>query len=244
MRAVALIAVAALGLQACESSQSKSRKLAKQAVGQAKLTTVSAGATNPDVKAADTTILAGKDGTKAIVVALEDRGGPQAAVPILITAKDKAGKPVFKNDLQGLQTSLQEMASVRPGGSAYWVHDQVVAATLPKSVDVAIGKPKAPAPREIPEIALEGVKYDTDPAGLIATGVVKNRSKITQRNMPIYAVAKKDGKIVAAGRALIDKLDPEPQKRPTIFRIFFVGDPRGADLDVRAVPSTFTGATS
>jgi hypothetical protein len=88
------------------------------------------------------------------------------------------------------------------------------------------------------------VKLENDADGLYAIGVVKNLSKISQANMPIYAVARSGGKIVAAGRALIEKLDPEPQKKPTVFRIFFVGNPKGAQLDVRAYPSTFTGASS
>lgn len=240
---IGFVLLAVVALPACESSQSKSRRLAKEGAGKVEVGTVKAGAVNADVRVAGTTVLAGKDGTRAVVVALEDRGGPQAAVPILITAKDKAGKPLYKNDLEGLQTSLQQMAFVDEG-PAFWVHDQVVAASNPAAVDVEVGKPRAPTPRDVPKIALEGVKFDTDPAGIIATGVVKNLSKVTQRNMPIYAVARKGDVVVAAGRALIDKLDPEPQKKPTIFRIFFVGNPKGAQLDVRAVPSTFTGAAS
>jgi hypothetical protein len=243
---IALALLPAVALAACESSQDKSARLAKSAGKVAKLTTLKAGAANADVTVAATTVLANKDGGRAVVVELKDSGKPQAGVPILITAEDKAGKPLYKNDLNGLQTSLQQMAYVGkspPGPPAFWVHDQVVATATPARIDVAVGKSKAPAPGAVPKIVLEGVKLDSDPSGLVATGVVKNLSKTSQRNMPIYAVAQKGGKIVAAGRALIEKLDPEPQKKPTVFRIFFVGNPKGARLDVRAVPSTFTGAT-
>jgi hypothetical protein len=241
---IALALLSLVALPACESSQSKSAKLAKKAGKVAKLTTLRAGAANADVTVAGTTLLAGKDGARAVVVELKDSGRPQTAVPIFITATDKAGKALYKNDLNGLQTSLQQMAYVSKSAPAYWVHDQVVATATPAKVEVVVGKSKAPAPSDVPKIVLEDVKLDSDPSGLVATGVVKNLSKVAQKNMPIYAVARKDGNVVAAGRALIEKLDPEPQKKATVFRIFFVGNPKGAQLDVRAVPSTFTGVTS
>ena len=45
---------------------------------------------------------------------------------------------------------------------------------------------------------------------------------------------------MAAGRALVEKLAPEPQKKPTRFSIFFIGDPKGGTLDVRPVPTVLT----
>jgi hypothetical protein len=240
---VALCLLAAAGLSACESSQSKSAKLAKLAKRSATLSTVKAGAANPDVKVTATTLLTNKDGAKAVVVALADSGASQAAVPIQIVAKDAAGKALYKNDIQGLQASLQQMAFVAKAQRSYWVHDQIVAVTPPKRITVQVGKATAPAPTAVPDIRLENTHLDNgDTSGLVATGTVKNFSKIPQRNLPIYAVATRGGKVVAAGRAIVELLNPEPQKKPTIFRIFFVGNPKGAQLDVHAVPSTFTGA--
>jgi hypothetical protein len=241
--ALLLAALAALTLSACESTQSKSRRLETTGAGKAQLTTISAGAANPDVEVLGTTILHNRDGGRAVVVELDDEGGDQAAVPIQIVAKDAKGKPLYKNDLHGLQTSLQQMAYLRRSRRTFWVHDQVTATDVPRSVDVEVGKAKAPAPAAVPEIALRRVHLAHDQtSGTVLTGVVQNRSKVSQRNLPIYAVARRGGRIVAAGRAIIEKLDPEPQKKPTVFRIYMIGDPKGAQLDVRPVPTTFTGA--
>ncbi len=241
MRPAALLVVAALAVTGCESTQTKSARLEKEGAGKAQVGTVKAGVANPDVKVADTTILSGKDGAHAVVLTLDDRGAPQAAVPIQIVAKDAKGAQLYKNDLQGLQPSLQQMAFLSKGEKAYWVHDQVLASTDPKTVDTTVGVSKAPKPADVPKVEIRDTKLDTDPAsGTFATGTVHNLSKVPQVNLPIYAVALKRGKVVAAGRAIIDRLNPEPQKKPVIFRIFFVGDPKGAELDVRAVPSTFT----
>lgn len=244
-QAVALSVVAATVLSACESTQSKSARLEKDGAGKAQLQTVAKGAENPDVKVVGTTILANRDGGRAVVVELQDTGGAQTAVPIQIDAKDAKGATLYKNDLAGLQPSLQQMAYLARGRTAYWVHDQVTAAERPASVDVRVAEPKDDrAPGTVPDIRLKQVHLTDDVSGLLVKGVVENHSKTVQRNMPIYAVARKGGKVVAAGRALIERLDPEPQKKPTVFRIFFIGDPKGASLDVRAVPSTFPGATT
>lgn len=245
---LAPLAAAALlaggGLSACESTQTKSARLAKDAKGQADLKTITAGAANPDVKVVDTTILHNRDGGRAVVVELQDTGRDQAAVPVQIDALDAKGTSVYKNDLQGLQTSLQQMAYLAGGRRAFWVHDQVTAVDVPKKVRVDIGKATAPAPAAVPRIELEDVHFDQDlTSGLVLTGVVRNRSKIAQKNMPIYAVARQGGRVVAAGRAIIERSDPEPQKKPTVFRIYFIGNPKGARLDVRPVPTTFTGAS-
>lgn len=242
--AVAAVVVGAAGLSACESSQDKSARLAKAGAHKAELQTVSAGAKNPDVEVLGTTVLTNKDGGKAVVVELEDTGAPQAAVPIQIDAKDAKGASVYKNNLEGLQVSLQQMAYLAKSQKTFWVHDQVVSVDAPKSVAVQVGKATAVPPGgTIPDIRLVGTKLATDSTGLVATGQVQNRSKIAQKNLPIYAVATKHGKVVAAGRAIIERLDPEPQKKPTIFRIYFIGNPEGAQLTVRAVPTTFTGAS-
>jgi len=59
--------------------------------------------------------------------------------------------------------------------------------------------------------------------------------------MPIYAVAKRGRRIVAAGRAIIEKLDPDPQPKPTVFRIFFVGNLTGARIEAHAYPTVLEG---
>jgi hypothetical protein len=71
-----------------------------------------------------------------------------------------------------------------------------------------------------------------------ATGFAANRSKVDQRKLVITAVARRAGRIVAAGRAQIPRLKPGKRAR---FQIFFIGDPRGAHLDLEAPPSTLGG---
>lgn len=236
--ACAAAAGALLALSACESSQTESARLKKQGAKAAQLTTVKAGVKNPDVRVKSTTVLTSASGG-AVVVALENTGAAdQVAVPVQIQVKDAKGEVVYKNDLDGLQPALQQMALLRKGATEYWINDQVTAATPPKTAAVEVGKPKGKAATgPLPKIKLERVKMDSDESGPFVSGIVRNLSRTSQVNMPIYGVFRRGTKIVAAGRALIERLNPEPQKKPTVFRIFFVGTTKGAKLSLEPEPT-------
>lgn len=226
-----------LALTACESSQTKSARLRASGAKAAQLTTIKAGAKNADVKVAGTTVLTKTNGS-AVVVALENTGPTdQVAVPVQIKAEDAKRTVVYKNDLDGLQPALQQMALLRKGKTSFWVNDQVTGATPPKTVAVSVGKAKGKPPAAVPKITLERVKLDSDTSGVFVSGIVVNRSKVSQVNMPIYGVVRRGTKIVAGGRALIERLNPEPQKRPTVFRIFFIGNAKGGKLSLEAEPT-------
>lgn len=243
-RSLAVAPLVALAVAGCESSQSKSARLEKEGAGKAELGTVSAGAANADVRVGTTTVLATDAGTAAVVELRNTGAKAQVAIPVLIDVQDAKGTSLFKNDVEGLQPALQQMAYLAAGQDAYWVNDQVVAAQKPAKVAVDVGRPKAPASAPAPRIELDDVELDRDSTGVYATGIVRNTSPVTQRNLPIFAVALKGGEVVAAGRAIIEKLDPEPQRKPTRFRVFFIGDPRGADLRLTVAPTILQEGSS
>lgn len=228
--------LASVALPACESTQTKSARLAKTGHNKAGLTTVSAGATNTLIKVGQTALL-NANGAHAAVVELDNKGpAAEVSVPVLIVVKDAKGAAVYRNDIQGLQPSLQELAFLAKGKTVYWVNDQVLAAS-PKSLKVDVGKAKGVAPPAPPKLTLSKTRLDSDSSGMYATGVVTNDSKIVQRNVPIFAVVLKGGKVVAAGRGLVPRLDPQPTKKPTTFRIFFVGNPKGGTLRLAVAPT-------
>jgi hypothetical protein len=73
-------------------------------------------------------------------------------------------------------------------------------------------------------------------SGIAASGYVKNRSTVDQRGVTVFGVARKGGKIVAAGRAGIKRIRAGRRGR---FKIFWIGDPRGATLEISAPPTSF-----
>jgi hypothetical protein len=104
--------------------------------------------------------------------------------------------------------------------------------------DVTIGKSEVPPPASIPKLTATKPEINEDPvSGIEVQGEITNESEVEQTDLLIYAVATKGGKVVAAGRGLIPKLKTGPKGEP--YNIFFIGDPKGADIEVFAAPNTF-----
>jgi hypothetical protein len=235
---LALFAVGTL-VSACESTQDKSAKLAKEAkkVVQAKGLTVTR--LNPDVRVLSTAVVHDANGTAAVVDLRNKTNKPLVALPLAIEVTDSAGKSLFKNNASGLAPSLVQAALIPPRGELVWVDDQVQVATDPHAVKAKVGIPtKATAgTAETPEIVVGKPHFENDEvSGLAAAGRVTNKSKIDQLKLTLFAVARKDGKVVAAGRGEIDRLKAGKSKP---YQIFFIGNPKGAQLTVSAPPTTF-----
>jgi hypothetical protein len=66
-------------------------------------------------------------------------------------------------------------------------------------------------------------------------GTVTNKSQIDQAKLVLFAVARRGGQVVAAGRGLIKKA--KAGAKPAPYVIFFIGDPAGADVSIEAPPT-------
>lgn len=237
MRAALLLVPAALGtvaLTGCQSTQDKSAELGKRATNLKQQAGVTVTTRNADVKVLDTRVLNDANGS-AVVVRLDNTAGrPQVDVPVAVTVRSAADRAVFTNDAPGLDKSLTH-AFVLPTGESTWVNDQVFATEKPASADVKVGVPDGAPPATLPAFKVSGARLDRDPvSGLSAIGVVANPGKTLQQKVLVTAIARRDGKVVAAGRGVIPKIKPGRRAR---FRVFFIGSPRGADLTVTAQPT-------
>jgi hypothetical protein len=115
-----------------------------------------------------------------------------------------------------------------------WIDDQVQASGTPASVSVKVGE-GTPATGAIPQLSVEGAHLAE--GGTEAEGNLVNHSPVAQQELVVYALARRAGRIVAAGRAVLAQA---PAGTSSPFQIFFVGDPRGARLEVSA-PATTPG---
>lgn len=231
--ALALLAVAPAA--GCESTQSKSERLSKQAtsnLGEAKGVVVKKQ--NPQVKIVSTASL--KDANGEAVAVLMRNTGKRTLVrmPIAVELAGRGGKPVYRNDTPGLETSLVQVPLLAPGQELWWVNDQVDSTGRAKRASARVGAAK-PAGGAPPRISLSGVRLENDPvSGVSATGRARNGSQVEQKRLPIFCVARRGNRVVAAGRAIIDKLKPGKTRR---FTIFFIGDPREAKLTLSVSPT-------
>ena len=241
MRAAALtlLALASVAMSACESTQDKSARLKREGKG---LLTHEKGLeltrTNTDVKILDTALLHDQYGTAAVVELENETKRDVANVPVAITVKGAAGKTVYRNNIPGLEPALVSAPLMPHGKRVVWIHNQISAAVSPRSVAVKVGTPKTPrVPARLPDIELSKIRSDSDTDGAYVAGVIANRSKIAQKRLTIFCVARKGGRIVAAGRGVIDRLTPAPTKKPVRFKIYFIGNPKVARLGFYAPPS-------
>jgi hypothetical protein len=230
-----LLGTTASALSACESTADKSARIARegrQAFTGNKTLRVDR---SRDLRVARTAVVRGDGGT--IAAAVEIRNGSARAqrdVPVLIDVRGRGGTSLYKNDTVGLQPALQRLASVRAHGTAWWVNDQVTAATAPRRVVAEVGR--APAAAAVPALAIEDPHFDDDATGRYLTGTVTNPTNKLLRQVPVFAVALKGGRVVAAGRAFVAKLLPRGARKHAGYRIYFVGDARGARVALTVAP--------
>jgi hypothetical protein len=236
------VMVAAVSLTACQSTQERSAELAAEAS-----TTLlndrglSVKKENPDVKVTSTAVLSGREGSAAVVVDVHNESSSNLVeVPILIDVRDAKGRSVYRNDFPGIEPELAAIPYIPADGDAEWVNDQVLATGEPHSVKVKIGVGGSTFSGEQPDIEVSEPHLAGDPvSGIEATGTVVNRTGTDQGRLLLYVVARRDGTVVAAGRGAIEHLKPETKELD--YRVFFVGDPSGADLTLSHYPTLKPG---
>lgn len=236
-RAAPLLALAALVLAGCESSQEKSAKLEKVAK-LAERRTAQSGLhiTSPSktVHAAETALVQGSEGA-AVAVTLRNSSSTAARdVPIEVTVSGAGGAVLYTNTASGTQRTLTTVPLVPAHGELVWVDDQVTAKGGTKAAAI-VGEGTAYR-GAAPTITAGTPRLVEDPTnGLGAEGQVSNRSSTAQQELVVYAVARSGGRIVAAGRAVVPQLAAGASAS---YQVFFIGSPKGAALQVSAPPST------
>jgi hypothetical protein len=230
---------AAVAVSACQSSQAKNRTLEKQGATILKEEEgVTVKETSTIVKVLDTAVLSDANGAAVVVTLKNDSQQALRDVPISINVKDAKGESVFKNDDPGLDPPLVHVPQIMPGQTVDWVNDQILATGTPKKVDVKVGVSQETLPPNPPQVEATPPKLKNDPvSGLQVEGDVTNDSGIPQTDLTLFAVARKGDQIVAAGRGGIDNIPADGGERP--YHIYFIGDPKGAQVTVTAPPSTF-----
>jgi hypothetical protein len=222
-------------LAACDSTQEKAERLQKSGSKAFSAEGLKVTKVSKDVKVRDTALFTDENGT-AVAVQLENTSRKTLHnVPIAVNVLNPRGKSVYKNDFPGLDRALVGIAILRPGETSTWVNDQVLATGKPAKVKVKVGQ-AGPAPGALPRVDITSPKFEQDPvSGLSVVGRAHNRSDVLQRQLTLYAVARRGGRIVAAGRGGIERLRPGRREG---YQIFFIGNPKDAKVELAAPPTT------
>lgn len=230
-----LAGLMAVSFCGCQTTQEKSAALERQV----KHTTlaqhgVSVSRENPNVRVLGSTVVHSSVGT-AVAVALHNNSAHiLAAAPIELTVRDGKGSVLYQNNTPGLQASLTQVPLLEPGKTVVWVDDQVQVAGTPTSASALVGEGKSAS--TAPKIEVTSAQPSTAGAEASESGSVANRSRVSQTNLVVYAIARREGKIVAAGRAVLPEVEAGTSAP---FQIYFVGNPRSAQIEVSAPATTF-----
>jgi len=241
----AALVLLALALSGCESTQEKAAKVKRvaaiserandrrRALAQRALSITHLSA---NVKVLQTTLLRSPEGTAAAVVTLRNLAAkPISDAPIQITVRNAQGASLYTNATPGLGVGLAEVPLLPAHAVTEWIDDQIQASGAPAHVEAKVGE-GSPASGTPPQLSFDAVHVFEEAAGSAgAEGELVNHSQTAQQELVIYAIARKDGRIVAAGRAIVAEAGPGTT---THFQAFMVGKPRGAQLQLAAPPST------
>jgi hypothetical protein len=232
---VGLLAVVLCG---CESTQEHSADLQRHAKHDV-FATQSAAVTkeSPNVKVLQSTVIHSSSATAVVVVLRNTSTHTLENAPIEVTVRDADGSVLYQNNASGLEPSLTTVSLLLPGQETIWVDDQVTASGMPTSASALIGE-GTQASTSIPRLSISGTHQSAE-GGVEATlsGSVANDSQTAQQNLVVYAVARRGGKIVAAGRAVLPEVPA--QGTNVSFQIYFAGDPSGAQIQTSAPATTF-----
>jgi hypothetical protein len=233
--AVGLLAL--LALSSCETTAEKSARLERAAhhtrLAERGLSVVKQSA---DVRVLGAVLVHDAEGAAAVMTLRNDSAHVLKDVPIAITVKDAEGSTVFQNNSPGLEAALTSLGSLPAHSEGTWVDDQVPTSGAPASVSAIVGEAFAangPAPR----IEVAGVHPGEESGSATAAGTVRNRSNVAQQSLVVYVIARRAGRIVAAGRAILPEVAPGAA---IPFQAFLVGAPHGALLQADA-PATTLG---
>lgn len=234
-----LLPLVALALAGCESTQAKSARLEREvkAAKAEKGLVVTKDAA--EIAVQDSTVLQDANGAAIVVELRNESAGSLLSLPIGTTVQDAAQKPVYTNDTPGLDPSLVSVPALAAGETLAWVNDQVTLAGEGKAVVARVGAGGKPGPASLPAMEISGLKTAPDPGGggLTIVGSVANRSEVAQRRLVVFVVGRKGGRVVSAGRAIVEQLEPGKSAN---FSAFPIGDPTGAELSASAPPTVVT----
>jgi hypothetical protein len=235
--AVAVALLALLALSGCETNAEKSAKLEKIAHSHvlARQSGLTVGRQNPAVMVVGAVVVHDANGTAAVVTLRNISSKPLRDAPIAITVTGAGGAVAYQNNAPGLDSTLVSVPLLEPGAETIWIDDQVELSGTPTGVSARVGQAPV-ALGQLPQLSVQGVHTVEEPgSGLTAEGTVVNHSTVSQQKLVVYAVGRRAGRVVAAGRAVLPEV-PAGQSAP--FQVFFIGNPQGAKLEVSAPPST------
>jgi hypothetical protein len=182
-----------------------------------------------DVRVVSTSVIDGEDGS-AVVVVLRNRGDePVNDLPIEVGPE--GGDPV--NNRPNVPYFQSHAPAIAPGQETTWVY----VSKEPLHADRAFARVGAPASPPLTTAEhLSELETGGSSHGSSVHAEVTNDIGIPQYDLDVYAVARRNGRYVAAGRANLEHLGVSKTAR---LALPLIGDAKGARIQVFAPQTLF-----
>jgi hypothetical protein len=185
---------------------------------------------NSEVSVGRLTLIHARTGT-AIVVPLRNTSSRALTdLPITVGVHARGGRELPLNRSANLDYFDTHVAAIAPHAVTTWVF------TTNRRLTAAAPFASVGSPQLHPSVgsALPRIEASSHGAARLS---VTNASAIPQYDLPVYVVAARGGRDVAAGRATVPHLGTHGT---TTLSVSVFGSPRGATLDVIATPTIFS----
>jgi hypothetical protein len=191
-----------------------------------------------------------KGGSTAFVVTVHNSSSSQRGdLPISVGVRRAHRPPIYLNAQSGREDFYfgAHLPVVQPGQTLTWVYTvrrRLPSAGKPFAIVGRVASPAAPAVDRLPVIhtaSLGAARAETGgsrtqgPARARVKVAVHNTSGIPQYQLPVFAVARRGGRYVAAGNLTIAQLDGQAS---TTIELGLVGTPAHSHLQLEALPTT------
>lgn len=194
---------------------------------------------NPEVTVARSVLIRGGGRTAIAVSLVNDSSRALTDLPISVGTTARAGRRTYLNQSGDLDYFQSHVAAIGPHAIVTWVFTtgQRVAAGARPFATVGDALVHTPVPGPLPQIAATVRRSGSRPGALALELAIVNRSVVPQYDLPVYAIAVRDGRDVAAGSASIVHLGTHGR---TTVRLTLTGDTNQAALKLAALPTIFS----
>jgi hypothetical protein len=173
----------------------------------------------------------------AIVVALRNNSARQLTdLPISVGVHTRSGRTTYLNSSTSLDYFESHIAAIGPDASTAWVFTTGVVPRGQAFATVGVPQLHPILGRSLPSVTVS-VRATRAVAGAVILKLsVLNRSAIPQYDLPVYAIALRNGREVAAGRLVVAHIGT---RGTTTSALTLLGSSRYGSLRLIASPTIF-----
>jgi hypothetical protein len=236
--AVAATAPVAVLLTGCVSTQtvaSRARLVDARILASQSQTEVTQA--NPAVRVGAPAVIRTRAGGAIVVAVRNDSARQLTDLPISVGVRASSGRVTYLNRSATLDYFESHIAAIGPDASTSWVF--TTGSQIPRGrafATVGLSQLYPSLGRELPSVTVSLRAMGSKTGGLGLELLIVNRSAVPQYDLPVYAIALRNGREVAAGRTAVAHLGT---RGTTTSTLSLLGSSHYDSLRLIASPTIF-----